>query len=148
MTPGPLWMPVSGGQWQDAACEKIVRLDWRAWDLAEEEPALYPKSGKPEADITGLKHDAGLAAAMPVLSVLIAPPDRVCRKKASPRKSSGAKPTERGEFEGVASPLKPGRRGHCADERARNGLRGGAPPLQKRNRISAVYIGCICRISA
>lgn len=46
---------------------KVVRVDWRSWDLTAKEPQKYPAGGEPENYIEKRKHDPDLAANMPAL---------------------------------------------------------------------------------
>lgn len=49
---------------------KVVKLDWRSWDLTAEEPEKYPAGGEPENYVERRKHDPDLAANMPALWAL------------------------------------------------------------------------------
>ncbi len=67
-------MEFSGLSFRDVPYSKIVRIDWRSWDLSAEEPQKYPSGGEPENYILRRKHVPSLAASMPKLSALIASP--------------------------------------------------------------------------
>jgi hypothetical protein len=41
--------------------KRIVRLDWRAWDLDADEPKRYPAGDEPEDYVLGRQHDQALA---------------------------------------------------------------------------------------
>lgn len=43
---------------------RIVRLDWRWWDVTADEPKQYPAGSEPENYILGRKHDPDLADEM------------------------------------------------------------------------------------
>jgi hypothetical protein len=47
--------------------ERVVRLDWQAWDQEAAEPKLYPAGGEPEAYILGRKHDPEVAQSIGTL---------------------------------------------------------------------------------
>lgn len=52
--------------------KRIVRLDWRSWDLDAEDPERYPAGDEPENYVLGRKHNAELADAMgPIHEVVI-----------------------------------------------------------------------------
>lgn len=44
--------------------KRIVKLDWRSWDLDADEPARYPAGGEPENYILGRRHDPATADAI------------------------------------------------------------------------------------
>ncbi len=44
---------------------RVVRLDWRRWDLTAAEPARYPAGGEPESYIEKRKHEPELAVIRP-----------------------------------------------------------------------------------
>ena len=45
--------------------KKIVKIDWKKWDLDAEDPAYYPASGEPEDYIEEGYHNEALADSMP-----------------------------------------------------------------------------------
>ncbi len=55
---------LQGLAYREVAKKRIVRLDWRSWDLNAADPAKYPAGNEPENYIDGRKHDPALADAM------------------------------------------------------------------------------------
>lgn len=56
--------PVAGLTFLEVEKRRIVRLDWRSWDLTAENPQKYPAGADPENYILGRKHNPELAEAM------------------------------------------------------------------------------------
>jgi len=53
---------LAGLAFRETVLERIVRLDWRSWNLDAEDPERYPAGGEPENYILGRKHDPETAA--------------------------------------------------------------------------------------
>ena len=52
--------------------KRIVRVDWRAWDLPAREPERLPAGGEPENYILGRKHDEVLSEAIgPIWEIVV-----------------------------------------------------------------------------
>lgn len=63
---------LAGAGFLEVIKERIVRLDWRSWDLSAAHPAFYPPGGEPENYILGRKHNAALSEAIGPLWRLVA----------------------------------------------------------------------------
>ena len=84
----PGWMPMvtqsvreaieplgfTGFEFRRVAKRRIVRLDWRAWDLQAESAPEVPETGEPEDYILKGRHDAQTAREMGDLWELYIPP--------------------------------------------------------------------------
>lgn len=52
--------------------KRIVKLDWRSWDLSADEPARYPAGGEPEQYVLGRTHDQSTADSLgPMFEVAV-----------------------------------------------------------------------------
>lgn len=50
-----------GIDFRPTVLKRIVRLDWRSWDLTAEDPEKYPAGGEPENYVLGRKHQPEIA---------------------------------------------------------------------------------------
>jgi hypothetical protein len=53
---------LTGFSFAETRKKRIVRIDWRSWDLSAEDPEKYPAGGEPESYILGRKHNPQVAA--------------------------------------------------------------------------------------
>lgn len=53
-----------GFSFRDVIVKRVVKLDWRSWDLNAPEPARYPAGSEPENYVLGRKHNPATAAAV------------------------------------------------------------------------------------
>jgi hypothetical protein len=55
---------LTGFEMRPAVKKRIVRIDWRGWDLGAEEPERFPAKNEPENYVLGRKHNPDIAEAM------------------------------------------------------------------------------------